>query len=377
VHASKRRQESSARFDKPSTDPTTGAVQKDKDGQSLRFIPSSLRFKCPIKASTTTNNDNKMVELLEEAAKTHSDYQKAMTEHAKKVAGLEITIRQKKLRTLVWNLLDKMALAKCIIAEHESGFPDGMQLERNDLVKIISFGVLKDASVSLAAELGCADGAGLAVEYERIRGFHYYTLELLATNDGDIAFTTPIITRMNTELPILTINLWTQDDQKDKQRQINAALQKELQSQAMLAANEAVEAAMDQDDADEPTEAILDVIRKESKKTFEKGMVQLKKQLRKNSSGEGEKNQSSRPTKSGRESKNKSNTSSSKKSGNKTKENPNKDKTDKSSKKKKSEDKSDAPPKKAGKSSRPQGKSNQGSAGGCKGGGKQKGAGRR
>jgi hypothetical protein len=38
----KQRQESSARFDKPSTDPTTGAVQKDKDGQSLPFIPSSL-----------------------------------------------------------------------------------------------------------------------------------------------------------------------------------------------------------------------------------------------------------------------------------------------------------------------------------------------
>ena len=166
---------------------------------------------------------------------------------------------------------------------------------------------------------------------------------------------------MNTELPILTTTLWNAEEKKDKGREINAALRKELKCQAMLKANEEVEAALDAEDGDQPSEKMLDIIRKDVWKICDKQLVNLKRQARKNSSGE-DKNQTSKPGKNGQESK-----SNSKKS----KKNPKKDTTTGKSKKQQQKTNSTNP------SSNQRPPKQRGSAGGSSGGGKQRGAERR
>eukprot|EP00956_Cyclotella_meneghiniana_P015072 scaffold22841_cov21-Cyclotella_meneghiniana.AAC.2 len=53
----KQREESYARFDKPSLNPTTGEIMNDEAGNPLPFIPNSLRSKCPVKPSAPMANE--------------------------------------------------------------------------------------------------------------------------------------------------------------------------------------------------------------------------------------------------------------------------------------------------------------------------------
>ena len=83
------------------------------------------------------------------------------------------------------------------------------------------------------------------------------------TSDSD--FISPVITKMNTWLPQLSVELWKHDNNREVDREINATLLKALKPNAMLAANKNVEAAMDTEDANNPSESILDFIRKKQK----------------------------------------------------------------------------------------------------------------
>jgi hypothetical protein len=369
----KQRQESYARFDKPSKS-KNGEVLKDAAGNPIPFIPSNLRDKCPIKASAISTNDPEMESIMEETAKLHDEYVKKMASQAKKVAALEITIRQKKLRTVVYKLLDKIALAKIIYAEMFSEPPAGaMQQDRAALTKLTVYSVLKNLPDANAVVLEMATGAALAAEYEKQREFNYAALDTLSTPDGDDRFIQPIINVMLTELPILTINLFKQDDKKENERKLNALLKQEFTNQDQLEANDAVQDAMDEVDAANPSEKLEKYIDKRVSKLIEKNTAQIKRSLKKNSSA-GAKISAPRPTKSGQESKKNSeaNAAAKKRKSKQQQGNSSKDKQAASSKKTK-KDKADAP--KANSTRTP--KSNQGSAGGSKGGGKQKGAARR
>ena len=86
------RSKSYAHFDKPLTDSTTGAILLYEADTSRPFLSSSLRLKCPIKASDTTKNDSSMKKVLEEAAAAHAAYQTTVTAIAKRTAAMEITL---------------------------------------------------------------------------------------------------------------------------------------------------------------------------------------------------------------------------------------------------------------------------------------------
>lgn len=369
----RQRKESYARFSKPAKDPTTGVVLKDKEsGEPLPFVPSFLRNQCPLKASAAMNNDPNMVDLLEEGAQVHANYVKAMTEQAEKVASLEITLRQKMLRTTLYNLLDALSLGKIIAAEIEDKQPDNMQLDRDSLIQLVGYGVLKSLPDATAKLLEVENGAGLAAEYEKVRGFDYEIgLKTFATDDGDIAFSEPIITQISAELPNLTTEVWKHEDKKDTDRKINAALRVQLQKKATADATADVQAALDEENTAMPSEQLNDLIVKKAKEVVDKQMVQLKRQMRKNSSGE-DKSQPSKPGKNGQGLKSKSNAATSKKSEKKKKQPPKQDNTAKSSKKDKQDEAT-----KPKTSNRPSKQNNRGSAGGSKGGGKRNGAGRR
>jgi hypothetical protein len=98
------------------------------------------------------NNDPNMVDLLEEGAQVHADY--------------EITLRQKMLRTTLYNLLDVLSLGKITAAEIEDKQPDNMQLNRDSLIQLVGYGVLKSLPDATAKLLEVENGAGLVAEFE-------------------------------------------------------------------------------------------------------------------------------------------------------------------------------------------------------------------
>ena len=288
------RKSSHARFDKPSKDPTTGEEVKDKAGNPLPFIPGSLRSKCPIKASSATNNDAEMAELKEEAEKMHAEYTTKMTEIAKRVSAREIVVREKATRTILYKLLDKMSLAHVISAEFTTGRLNGMQLARPDLCNITVRNILKGVNEQFAKRLGMDSGDKLAEEYETTR-----TVNHELAKDEDDAFIAPIVTKLLVDLPAFTTLLWDQQDQNNRKKLMEAEIKKELEKQATLEATEDVEMEMDAIDLTDPTgEALLSLIDKRVKIGVDKKTVQDKRAMRKKSSGE-VKTATSKPTANG------------------------------------------------------------------------------
>ena len=348
---------------------------KDKEGNNLPFIPISLQHKCPVKASTATSNNTEMVALMEEATKIHSEYQAKMTKSAKSVAvaSLEIKIRHKQLRTSLYDLIDTLALSKQIIAELEEGAPIETILLRSDATKYIVHCVFETATPQLLLLLE-VDGAGLLAEYNNSQSYHHATYVALANANSDAAFLASIVTKMAADLPILTTNLWTTEDKKEKDRKINAALRKELEPKAIQKATEDVENAMDIEE-ETGKERLISEVEKLIEKRSVKQLAQMKKLMRKNYSDEDEeKNQSSKPGKSGQGLKNNSNASTSKKSGKKTKSNQKKDQPA-APRKQKRNGKAN-PPTNSNNPSKKQ-RNNRDSAVGSNGGGKKRSAARR
>lgn len=365
----KQREKSYARFDKPLTDATTGAVRNNEAGQPLPFIPSSLRSKCPIKASKQTDNDTTMNVLLEEAATAHARYQVDMTAFAKRAGKLEITLRETKLRHLLFEFVETIALAHLVIAEVK-GEACGTALNREESKKKTCYDVLNDASIRNAKAVAMDTGVKLAEDYAKLRSYDNQAIEgTMVEADNEVL--KAIINKMNTWLPAFSMDLWQHEDNKDQQREINATIREALKPPAMLAANEEVEAAMDAEDASAPSQSVIEFIRKEQKKGMDQQLQLLKKQMRKNCSGGGE-YQPLQPTGNGRESKKTSTANSSKNKKKKSNGGPIKDKN---ADPKKKTDAAKTPRRHA--HPRPTKKSTQGSRGGSSEGGKRKGAGRR
>ena len=366
----KQREKSYARFEKPMTDATTGAVKNNEAGEPLPFIPSSLRSKCPIKASKQTDNDTEMNKLLEEAAKTHAAYQKEMTAYAKHAGKLEITLRQTKLRHLLYELIETIAITHHIIATVK-GNTTGAALTREESKMKATYDVLTDSTPKNAVAVAMETGAKLAEEYSTLRSFDNQAIESKLKDEDDRLFIKPFVNQMNTWLPRFSVDLWDKEDDIDQQRIIDAKIREALKPPAMLSANEDVEAAMDAEDADTPPQSVIEFIRKEQQKGMEKQMQLLKKQMRKNCSGGGE-SQPLQPTDNGRKSKKHSAGTATKK-----KKQVKAPKKDNAAPKKKVTFQRDATNPNHKSQPRSKSKDNQDSQGGSSGGGKRRGAARR
>ena len=66
------------RFAQPWVDPTTGEPHLDAQNQPRRFIPNSLREKCPIKISDDFNDDDELQDVLRRAQVAWQQNQDAM-----------------------------------------------------------------------------------------------------------------------------------------------------------------------------------------------------------------------------------------------------------------------------------------------------------
>ena len=289
-----------ARFSKPSTDSTTGAVLLDEAGTPLPFIPSTLRLKCPIKASDTTKDDSSMKQVLDEAAAAHATYQIAMTAIAKRTAAMEISIRQSTQRKTAFEMCDLISITYIVIHDVRQdlrGEKRTSQLTQLQLAHKTTYDVLRDATPHLLDALEVCDTATLMAEYATHNSYTDSVVES-ALSDEENELIKPIITKMNTWLPRFTHNLWEHLDAKEEKKAINAALRIALQPKAMLAATLAVEDAMETEDPNEIPPTLLEAIRKEQQKLSDKQMVVLKKQLRKNCSAE-DKTKSSSAIKNG------------------------------------------------------------------------------
>lgn len=110
--------------------------------------------------------------------------------------------------------------------------------------------------------------------------------------EADSKHIKPINTKMCTWLPILSVDLWEEDDAKDNERKINAGLRAAQKPKEMVESNEDVEKEMDRVDKGANSVKLMDMIRNEATKI-------VKSQMRKNYSGDA-KSQELKPTKNGR-----------------------------------------------------------------------------
>eukprot|EP00956_Cyclotella_meneghiniana_P035785 scaffold118237_cov47-Cyclotella_meneghiniana.AAC.1 len=299
--AIKQRKTSYARYDQPSKDPTTGNVVKDKEGNPLPFVPGALREKCPLKASTVANNDATMTELMENARKEHAAYIVKMTAVAKSIAAREIAIREEILRSTLYKLINKIALASVIREEMSVGLPANCEIGRQEFVGLIALAVVGGSPATFAAKSGMDTAVALADDCQKSNNY-----PTAMPRDEDMEFLTPIVTKLLTDVPNFTTALWNLDDERDVNRKINAEIKKELEKAAIVESTEDVEDELDAIDlTDAPKDKLRDFIDKRVKEGLDKKTVQFKKAMRKNSSGEA-KTQTSRPTASGTKSKNNS-----------------------------------------------------------------------
>eukprot|EP00956_Cyclotella_meneghiniana_P021089 scaffold37974_cov30-Cyclotella_meneghiniana.AAC.1 len=288
--AIKQRKTSYARYDQPSKDPTTGNVVKDKEGNPLPFVPGALREKCPLKASPAANNDTIMAEHMEKAKKEHAEYIVKMIAVAKSAAR-EINIREESLRSTLYKLINKIALASVIRAELTVGLPDNCELGRPEFVGFIAIAIIEGSTAAFATKLGMDTVQALADDCQKRN-----TYPTAMPREEDMSFVTPIVTKLLADIPAFTNTLWDHDDERDMNRKVNAEIKKELEKAAIVESTEDVEEELEGIDlADAPKERLTDFIDKRVRKETEKKTVQFKKAMRKNSLGEA-KNQTSMPT---------------------------------------------------------------------------------
>ena len=306
----KQKKETRARFKKPATNPTTGAVLRNEAGEPKPFIPNSLRDKCPLKASKHTNDDPRMQMLLKEGEDLYYQWQLTGAKQAEKIAQLEIDIRQEELRHKSYDLALMLASSYVTIkAVMDEGLPSEIALTEEQLTDKSVFEALKTLKKSHCGALWMEDGDKIAEDFAKYRvKFDDSAIEtklkeeeeaLLDTDSSD--YIKPVSDTVATLLPLLTTKLWANEEAKEKKRKISAALKKLLKPKAMAKANQDVEMALDTADANAPNENLLNVIRKTTKEEVGREVQHIKRNLRKNSLGD-DKTQASTPRKSGQES---------------------------------------------------------------------------
>lgn len=362
--AIKQRKASYARYDQPSKDPTTGNVVKDKAGNPLPFIPGPLREKCPLKASPASNNDTTMAELVEKAKTEHAEYIVKMTAVAKDIAAREIAIREELLRSALFKLINKMALASIIRLELSAGLPTNCTIGRPEFVGVIALAICEGSTAAFAQSLGMEGSRALADECQQRNNY-----PTAMPRDEDMTFVAPIVAKLLADVPAFTVTLWNSDDEKDINRKINAEIKKELEKSATVEATEDVEDELEAIDlTDMPKEKLKDLIDKRVQQGLDRKTVQFKRAMRKNSLGEA-KNQDSKPTASG--------TTSKKNSAKQRSKAKSKQGTPKSTDQPTAEPQKKSKGKANSKNRNPKNSEKAEKAGGSNGGGKRRGAGRR
>lgn len=342
LHASiEQRRTTNARFEKPATNPTTGEELVDDEGKPLEFVPNSIRSKPPVKPSTLTQDDAEMQALVEEAAAAHEKAKLEQAGFAKQVSKLEIKLREKELRRLLYELANKLTIGYVCTKEVKRKSIEDLSLSRRELVSLSCHAAIGRFNLQDAEYLGFRaipvlgsvenEGTPLVTAQQNLATDFATTMKInvnaLKNKAGinivdpapkDKVFIDEVVADMGSIIQDLTLKVMRIVDEKEELCKINALLRQELKPDAILDATEEVDQAMDQQDAAAPSKQLEDLIKKLQKEGIEKLGRKLSKDLRKKYSGDN-KTQSSTPTSHGQRQNKTSNGSS--KSTNKNKKN--------------------------------------------------------
>ena len=99
-----------------------------------------------------------------------------------------------------------IALTHIIITKVQYTLPTEIKLNKNQLATKITFDVLQYSTIIMANMVEAEDGNKLVADYATTRSFNNTTTEA-AMDDTDDKVMKPIVNKMNTWLPILTIDL--------------------------------------------------------------------------------------------------------------------------------------------------------------------------
>ena len=287
----KQKEETRARFTKSAKDPTTGETLKDGAGNERTFVPNSLRGKCPIKASKQSNDDPRMMTLLDEGEKLYSAWQTTAAKHCEKIAQLELTIRQEEIRTKIHDLAYMIASSYvCINEILEGGLPNGTTLTTDELADTAVYEALAKLEIEHIGALWMQSGRQLADDYAKYRAYNVEATntKMMEMVDSEEApdevtlYVTPVKAIITRLIPTLTTKLWENELAKEKERKISAALKKLLTTKAMATATREVDSAMDDVDGDGPDDELMKKVRAATKTAVGKEVQVLKRAMRKN-----------------------------------------------------------------------------------------------
>jgi hypothetical protein len=304
------RKETLAKADKPMIDTETNKPIKQLNDpkKDLPFIPSALRNPMPFKPSNPYKDDPDMKACLLAAQKEWENTKMKMAEHDVLIKKLEIKLRWKSLQTTVIDFVELWASGLVITKLFKNGGTiDGGLLTKEELKKKATFDIMIHESYEhrFIEELKFSSSNNFVTTIKQHLSYNDAATDSKATAN-DEAFLQPIVEELANLVGPMTLGIWKDEDDKDEQRLINAAIRSELRPQAITQATANVRAALDAvNDSDDPHKKIMDDVRKTARTETTRQLQSLMKSQRKKSLGDIETHVST-PRKSGQNGNNKS-----------------------------------------------------------------------
>ena len=329
----KQRKLSSLRFTKPVTDPKTGKGLTDENGEPKKFVPNSCRSKCPVEAPTSFRDDPRMAARLEAAHKDHEAWKTTMSNHAKEVSWLEITLREEEMRGEFFKYITTVSRAWFIA--HNARNPDQTSsFSRDEWGHMIAYGIISSLGSACAEffdfytdspdtphamseeEDGDSNTGYSEVGHDPISGatklgdcyLEVSKFDLDATKKKsedqvrDALVVNELVGKILNFVRNTTIKFWIEIDRLRVEKEIEAEIKRDLIPKSITAATEATAQVLDQIDLANPSKPLEDYIDKRIKAGQTKLRRELKNAQRLNCSGDA-KNQESTPTENGTSSK--------------------------------------------------------------------------
>lgn len=313
--------ESDKRFKKPvKINNTSSEVLTDENGESKKFVPISLRKKCPIVPPDKYKDNAKVLSLMADAEKDHDTAKLKMTGHAEALSKLAIELDQGELRRLFYILLTNIARGFIgIKVITDDGLPDNITLSQEELsitLALCSINLLTNDNAKTLGLFGNNNREGtIEAKAELAAEFIAVTDASLGVKVAEIVkkakptenISQDMIYAMADQQKVLkltcgvTIDHWKIIDEKNLQNRINAHLHEILAPPTIQKATQAVEMELDQLDINKPSKMLLDIIDKRHKETYSKDQRKFEAEMRKKYSG-GTKIQMPKPTANGRKS---------------------------------------------------------------------------
>jgi hypothetical protein len=217
-----------------------------------------------------------------------------MSANDKEIKKLEMELLKGNLRTKLFDIGEQLALGLVVVGQVGSGAGGSLDREKlkqkafydtmNGIKSIESQDTPAAAGAKeFAKSFGCKDVADLMKSYSAERSYKDADI-VAAMKEGDKSLLTPIINKTITIIPGITVQIWNAESEKDKTRKLNAELRKVLKPASIARATEDVAMALENEDMDQPSAKMLEMIRQASAKETKKQISKMNRSSRKKSS---------------------------------------------------------------------------------------------